>query len=65
MLEERGYTANCLKRSRVRTQRPAAGTRHSGERRAPSAILRANSDPSVALADRRVNEYLADRAREN
>eukprot|EP00969_Alexandrium_andersonii_P166739 7368238-Alexandrium_andersonii.AAC.1 len=34
MLEEQGYTAGCLKRSRVRERRPAAGTRHSEERRA-------------------------------
>eukprot|EP00969_Alexandrium_andersonii_P216595 9566788-Alexandrium_andersonii.AAC.1 len=61
MLEEHGYTANCLKCSRVRTQRPAAGTRHSEERRARfEAILRASNDPSVVRADRRVNEYLAD-----
>eukprot|EP00969_Alexandrium_andersonii_P275036 12155605-Alexandrium_andersonii.AAC.1 len=33
MLEEHGYTAGCLKCSRVRERRPAAGTRHSEERR--------------------------------
>eukprot|EP00969_Alexandrium_andersonii_P162034 7161764-Alexandrium_andersonii.AAC.1 len=31
MLGERGYTAGCLKRDRVRERRPAAGTRHSEE----------------------------------
>eukprot|EP00969_Alexandrium_andersonii_P328883 14532423-Alexandrium_andersonii.AAC.1 len=34
MLEEHGYTAGCLKCARVRERRPAAGTRHSEERRA-------------------------------
>eukprot|EP00969_Alexandrium_andersonii_P151043 6678370-Alexandrium_andersonii.AAC.1 len=29
MLEEHGYTAGCLKRSRVRERRPAAGAGHS------------------------------------
>eukprot|EP00969_Alexandrium_andersonii_P036400 1595429-Alexandrium_andersonii.AAC.1 len=61
MLEEHGYTANCPKCSRVRTQRPAAVTRHSEECRARfEAILRANNDPSMARADQRANEYLAD-----
>eukprot|EP00969_Alexandrium_andersonii_P031799 1389880-Alexandrium_andersonii.AAC.1 len=61
MLEEHGYAANCLKCSRVRTQRPAVGTRHSEERRACfEAILRSNSDPRTVRADRRANEYLAD-----
>eukprot|EP00969_Alexandrium_andersonii_P253600 11208342-Alexandrium_andersonii.AAC.1 len=61
MLEEHGYTANCLKCSRVRTQRPAAGTWHSEECRARfESILRANNDPRMARADQRTNEYLAD-----
>eukprot|EP00969_Alexandrium_andersonii_P077105 3399632-Alexandrium_andersonii.AAC.1 len=61
MLEEHGYTAKFLKCSRVRTQRPAAGTRHSEECCARfEAILRANNDPSMERAGRRVNEYLAD-----
>eukprot|EP00969_Alexandrium_andersonii_P135859 6010533-Alexandrium_andersonii.AAC.1 len=51
MLEERGHAANCLKRPRVQTQRPAAGARHSEERRARfEAILRANSNFSMARA---------------
>eukprot|EP00969_Alexandrium_andersonii_P316641 13989198-Alexandrium_andersonii.AAC.1 len=66
MLEEHGYTANCLKCSRVRTQRPAAGTRHSEDCRARfEAILRASNDPSMARAGQRVNEYLADQVRAN
>eukprot|EP00969_Alexandrium_andersonii_P100132 4416176-Alexandrium_andersonii.AAC.1 len=66
MLEEHGYAANCLKCTRVRTQRPAAGARHSEERLARfEAILRANDNPSMARADRCVNECLADQAREN
>eukprot|EP00969_Alexandrium_andersonii_P293587 12976982-Alexandrium_andersonii.AAC.1 len=66
MLEEHGHAANCLKCSRVRTQRPAAGTRHSEEGRARfESILRANNDPSMAGADQRTNEYLADQLRAN
>eukprot|EP00969_Alexandrium_andersonii_P353788 15440697-Alexandrium_andersonii.AAC.1 len=66
MLEERGYMANCLKCSRVRAQRPAAGARRSEERRARfEAILRASNDPSMARGDRCVNEYLADQVRQN
>eukprot|EP00969_Alexandrium_andersonii_P345942 15292287-Alexandrium_andersonii.AAC.1 len=34
LLEEHGYMAGCLKCTRVRERRPAAGTRHSEERRA-------------------------------
>eukprot|EP00969_Alexandrium_andersonii_P287056 12689619-Alexandrium_andersonii.AAC.1 len=34
MLEEHGYTAGCLKCNCVHERRPAAGTRHSEERRA-------------------------------
>eukprot|EP00969_Alexandrium_andersonii_P289646 12802409-Alexandrium_andersonii.AAC.1 len=64
MLEEHGYTANYLKCSRVRTQRPVAGTRHSEDCCARcEAILRANNDPSMVRADRRANEYLADQLR--
>eukprot|EP00969_Alexandrium_andersonii_P040735 1785636-Alexandrium_andersonii.AAC.1 len=60
MLEEHGYTAGCLKRSRVRERRPAAGARHSEERRARSeGLLRALCDASVARADERVKEHLA------
>eukprot|EP00969_Alexandrium_andersonii_P344970 15249038-Alexandrium_andersonii.AAC.1 len=61
MLGEHGYIADCLKCSRARTQRPAAGTRHSEECRARcEAILCANNDPSMARADQRVGENLAD-----
>eukprot|EP00969_Alexandrium_andersonii_P217438 9604511-Alexandrium_andersonii.AAC.1 len=62
MLEEHGYTAGCLKCSRVREQRPATGTRHSGECRARfETLLRALrlGDASMARADDRVNEHLA------
>eukprot|EP00969_Alexandrium_andersonii_P315577 13943095-Alexandrium_andersonii.AAC.1 len=34
MLEEHGCAAGCLERSRIRERRPAAGTRHSEQRRA-------------------------------
>eukprot|EP00969_Alexandrium_andersonii_P274700 12140641-Alexandrium_andersonii.AAC.1 len=52
--------------SRVRTQHPVAGTRHSEERRARfEVILRANSDPGMARAGQRANEYLADQVRAN
>eukprot|EP00969_Alexandrium_andersonii_P104766 4622469-Alexandrium_andersonii.AAC.1 len=60
MLEEHGYTAGCLKCSRVREHRPAAGTRHSEERRARfENIFRAAGDESMARADERVNERIA------
>eukprot|EP00969_Alexandrium_andersonii_P303305 13408212-Alexandrium_andersonii.AAC.1 len=60
MLEEHGYAAGCLKRSRVRERRPAAGARHSEERRARfEGLLRALGDASMARADERVNEHLA------
>eukprot|EP00969_Alexandrium_andersonii_P014737 644230-Alexandrium_andersonii.AAC.1 len=60
MLEEHGYTAGCLKCSRVRERRPAAGTRHSEECRSQfKSVLRAAGDASVARADERVNERLA------
>eukprot|EP00969_Alexandrium_andersonii_P082237 3624634-Alexandrium_andersonii.AAC.1 len=60
MLEEHGYTAGFLKRARARERRPAAGTRHSGERRARfEALLRASGDASMARADARANENLA------
>eukprot|EP00969_Alexandrium_andersonii_P121411 5366368-Alexandrium_andersonii.AAC.1 len=60
MLEEHGYTAGCLKCSRVRERQPAAGTRHSEERRARfEGLLRALGDSSMARADERVNEHLA------
>eukprot|EP00969_Alexandrium_andersonii_P323341 14286050-Alexandrium_andersonii.AAC.1 len=60
MLEEHGYTAGCLKCSRVRERRPAAGIRHSEERRARfEGLLRAAGDACMARADERVNERLA------
>eukprot|EP00969_Alexandrium_andersonii_P273285 12078565-Alexandrium_andersonii.AAC.1 len=60
MLEEHGYTAVRLKCSGVREHRPAAGTRHSEERRACfEALLMASGGASVARADARANEYLA------
>eukprot|EP00969_Alexandrium_andersonii_P197789 8737526-Alexandrium_andersonii.AAC.1 len=64
MLEGHGCTAGCSKRNRVRERRPAAGTRHSEERRARfEALLRSIGDASMARADeRRVNEHLAQRA---
>eukprot|EP00969_Alexandrium_andersonii_P098988 4367366-Alexandrium_andersonii.AAC.1 len=62
MLEEHGYTAGCLKCTRVRERRPAAGARHSEECRARfEALLRSLGDASMARADERVNEYLAQR----
>eukprot|EP00969_Alexandrium_andersonii_P210890 9313923-Alexandrium_andersonii.AAC.1 len=66
MLEEHGYTAGCLKRSREREHRPVAGTRRSEECRARfGALLRASGDASAARADARANEYLTRRAQEN
>eukprot|EP00969_Alexandrium_andersonii_P252795 11172243-Alexandrium_andersonii.AAC.1 len=60
MLEVHGYTAGCLKCSRVRERRPAAGTRRSEERRSRfEGILRAARDVSMARADERVNERVA------
>eukprot|EP00969_Alexandrium_andersonii_P338687 14969363-Alexandrium_andersonii.AAC.1 len=60
MLEEHGYTAGCLKCSRVRERRPAAGARHSEECRARfESRLRAVGDASMARADERVNDRLA------
>eukprot|EP00969_Alexandrium_andersonii_P318310 14060422-Alexandrium_andersonii.AAC.1 len=60
MLEEHGYAAGCLKCSRVRERRPAAGTRHSEERRAWfESLLRAAGEASMARAGERVNERLA------
>eukprot|EP00969_Alexandrium_andersonii_P175506 7761067-Alexandrium_andersonii.AAC.1 len=60
MLEEHGYAAGCLKCSRVRERRPAAGTRRSEECRARfEGILRAAGDANVARADERINERLA------
>eukprot|EP00969_Alexandrium_andersonii_P121684 5380010-Alexandrium_andersonii.AAC.1 len=60
MLEEHGYTAGCLKCSRARGRRPAAGARHSEERRARfEGLLRMLGDASMARADERVNEHLA------
>eukprot|EP00969_Alexandrium_andersonii_P245325 10842384-Alexandrium_andersonii.AAC.1 len=64
MLEERGYTAGCLKCSRVRTGRPSAGTRHSEDcRRRCENLLREAQDPRMLRADQRVNEHLAERLR--
>eukprot|EP00969_Alexandrium_andersonii_P309533 13679135-Alexandrium_andersonii.AAC.1 len=55
-LGEHSYAANCLKFSRVSAQRPVAGSRRSEERRARlEAILRANSDPGIVRADRRMS----------
>eukprot|EP00969_Alexandrium_andersonii_P106670 4705836-Alexandrium_andersonii.AAC.1 len=60
MLEEHGYAAGCLKRSRVRERRPIAGARRSEERRARfENLLRATCDASMARADERVDEYPA------
>eukprot|EP00969_Alexandrium_andersonii_P234051 10334054-Alexandrium_andersonii.AAC.1 len=62
MLEKHGHTADCLKRNRVRERRPAAGTRHSEERRARfETLLRSIGDASMAWADVRINEHLAQR----
>eukprot|EP00969_Alexandrium_andersonii_P012980 566043-Alexandrium_andersonii.AAC.1 len=60
MLEEHGCTAECLKRSRVRGRRLAAGAHRSEERCARfEGLLRALGDASMARADERVNEHLA------
>eukprot|EP00969_Alexandrium_andersonii_P315239 13926757-Alexandrium_andersonii.AAC.1 len=60
MLEEHGYAAICLKCSRVREQRPAAGARRSEECRTWfESLLRAAGDASMARADEHVNERLA------
>eukprot|EP00969_Alexandrium_andersonii_P202014 8926528-Alexandrium_andersonii.AAC.1 len=62
MLEEHGHTAVCLKRDRVRERRPAAGTRHSEECRARfETLLRSIGDASMARANARINEHLAQR----
>eukprot|EP00969_Alexandrium_andersonii_P101295 4468607-Alexandrium_andersonii.AAC.1 len=62
MLEEHGYTAGCLKCTRVRERRPAAGTRRSEERRTRfEALLRSLGDASMARTDARINEHLAQR----
>eukprot|EP00969_Alexandrium_andersonii_P195833 8651846-Alexandrium_andersonii.AAC.1 len=63
MLEEHGHTAGCLKCNRVRERRPVARTRRSEERRARfETPLRSVGDASVARADARVNQHLAQRA---
>eukprot|EP00969_Alexandrium_andersonii_P319145 14098084-Alexandrium_andersonii.AAC.1 len=60
MLEEHGYAAGCLKCSRVRERRPAAGARRSEECRTRfESLLRVAGDASMARADERVNERLA------
>eukprot|EP00969_Alexandrium_andersonii_P246233 10881143-Alexandrium_andersonii.AAC.1 len=65
MLEEHGYTAGCLKRSRARERRPAAGTRCSEECRARfEALLRASGEASMARADARINEHLSRRVQD-
>eukprot|EP00969_Alexandrium_andersonii_P142695 6308606-Alexandrium_andersonii.AAC.1 len=65
LLEEHGYSAGCLKCTRIRTQRPAAGTRHSEACRMRfESILRAAGNASMARADARINEHLAERLRE-
>eukprot|EP00969_Alexandrium_andersonii_P148541 6565833-Alexandrium_andersonii.AAC.1 len=65
MLEEHGCTAGCLKRTRAREHRPAAGARHSEECRARfEALLRASGNASMARADARANEYQARCAQE-
>eukprot|EP00969_Alexandrium_andersonii_P358453 15451031-Alexandrium_andersonii.AAC.1 len=62
MLEERGCTAGCLKRSRVRERRPAGGARRSeGCRARLEVLLRAAGDASIARADARINEHLSRR----
>eukprot|EP00969_Alexandrium_andersonii_P120958 5346897-Alexandrium_andersonii.AAC.1 len=62
MLEEHGYTAGSLKCTRVRERRPAAGTRRSEECRMRfEALLRSLGDASMARADERINEHLAQR----
>eukprot|EP00969_Alexandrium_andersonii_P299075 13221540-Alexandrium_andersonii.AAC.1 len=66
MLEEHGYTAGCLKRTRVRERRPAAGTRHLEERRARfEALLRSIGGASMAWADEHINEHLAQSVQSN
>eukprot|EP00969_Alexandrium_andersonii_P076307 3364377-Alexandrium_andersonii.AAC.1 len=66
MLEEHGYTAGCLKCTRVRERRPAAGTRHSEECRARfETLLRSIGDASMARADERIREHLAQRVQAN
>eukprot|EP00969_Alexandrium_andersonii_P048385 2122462-Alexandrium_andersonii.AAC.1 len=63
MLEEHGYTAGCLKCDRVRERRPAAGTRRTEECRARfEALLRSIGDASMARADERIREHLAQQA---
>eukprot|EP00969_Alexandrium_andersonii_P121036 5349850-Alexandrium_andersonii.AAC.1 len=65
VLEEHGYTAGCLKRSRLRGRRPATGARHSEERRARFEALRgASGDASAARADARINEHVAKRVQD-
>eukprot|EP00969_Alexandrium_andersonii_P177457 7847019-Alexandrium_andersonii.AAC.1 len=60
MLEEHGYAAGRLKRSRARERRSAAGARRSEERRARfESLLRAAGDASMARADGSVNQRLA------
>eukprot|EP00969_Alexandrium_andersonii_P251729 11125232-Alexandrium_andersonii.AAC.1 len=60
MLEEHGYAAGCLKCSRVREQRFAAGTRRSEERCSRfEGLLRAAGDASMARADERTTERFA------
>eukprot|EP00969_Alexandrium_andersonii_P023788 1038399-Alexandrium_andersonii.AAC.1 len=60
MLEEHGYAAGRLKRSRVREWRPAAGARRSEECCARfEGLLGALGDASMARADECVNEHLA------
>eukprot|EP00969_Alexandrium_andersonii_P187212 8271793-Alexandrium_andersonii.AAC.1 len=60
MLEEHGYTAGCLMRSRAQERCPAAGARRAQECRARfEALLRASRDASMARADARVNERVA------
>eukprot|EP00969_Alexandrium_andersonii_P070261 3101174-Alexandrium_andersonii.AAC.1 len=60
MLEAHGYTAGCLRCSRVRERRPSAGVRHSEDGRARfETLLRASGDASMARADERINEYVA------
>eukprot|EP00969_Alexandrium_andersonii_P052197 2291363-Alexandrium_andersonii.AAC.1 len=63
MLGAHGYTAGCSKRNRVRERRPAAWVPPFGGMRGEvRALLRSIGDASVARADARVNEHLAQRA---
>eukprot|EP00969_Alexandrium_andersonii_P126614 5596080-Alexandrium_andersonii.AAC.1 len=63
MLEEHRYMAGCLKRNRVHERRPAAGTRRSEEcRERFETLLRSIGDASMARADERIDEHLAQRA---